>query len=88
MLTHYEGGRKRMNSCFYCGSKLKKEKKNIARYWGKELIALNDVPVLVCPQCGETFFEAKVSHRIDEKIQQVLDKKITSEKIDVPMVQF
>lgn len=77
-----------MNKCFYCGSKLKKEKIDIARYWGKELIAINDVPALVCQKCGERFFEATVSSKIDEKIQQVIANKISAQKINIPIVQF
>lgn len=77
-----------MNKCYQCGGKLKKENVDIARYWGKELIALNDVPSLVCTKCGERYFEAKVSHQIDEKIQNALKRKLSIEKIDVPVVQF
>lgn len=77
-----------MDKCFYCGEKLKEEKVNIARFWGKKLIALNDVPALVCQKCGERFFEAKVSAKIDKKIQQILSKKISSENINVPQVQY
>lgn len=77
-----------MDKCFYCGEKLKEEKVNIARFWGKKLIALNDVPALVCQKCGERFFEAKVSAMIDKRIQQTLDKKIALENINVPSVQF
>lgn len=77
-----------MNKCLLCGAKLKKEKVDIARYWGKELIALSDVPALICTQCGERYFEAKVSAKIDERIQQVLKRKISPQKIDVPIVQF
>lgn len=58
-----------MDKCFYCGTVLKTEKVNIARYWGKKLIALKDVPALVCQKCGERFFEAKVSAKIDERIK-------------------
>ena len=77
-----------MDKCFYCDSELKKEKVDLARYWGKSLIAINDVPALVCKKCGERFFEAKVSHKIDEKIQQVITKKISSEKMNVPLVNY
>lgn len=77
-----------MNKCYQCGGKLKKEDTDIARYWGKELIALNDVPSLVCTKCGERYFEAKVSHQIDEKIQNALNRKLSIERIDVPVVQF
>ena len=77
-----------MHNCPFKNPKLKKEKINIARYWGKELVALNDVPALICQKCGERYFEAKVSHKIDEKIQLVLSKKLSSEKINIPIVNF
>ena len=77
-----------MNKCQFCGGRLKKAKVNIARYWGKELVALNDVPALVCSKCGERFFEAKVSHKIDKKIQEVVVSKTSIPKIDVPVVYF
>lgn len=77
-----------MSKCYQCGGKLKRENVDIARYWGKELIALNDVPSLVCSKCGERYFEAKISHQIDEKIQSALNKKLSIEKINIPVVQF
>lgn len=77
-----------MNKCFLCEGKLKKENVNITRYWGKDLIALNNVPALVCQQCGERYFNAKVSAKIDQTIQDALKRKSSLEKIDVPVVQF
>ena len=77
-----------MIKCYVCGGRLKKENVDIVRYWGKELIALNEVPALVCQQCGERYFEAKVSHKIDRRIKDALNRKSTIPKIDVPVVQF
>ena len=77
-----------MNKCYLCGGKLKKQNVDIARYWGKNLIALNDVPSLVCSKCGERYFEAKISSKIDQRIQDALKKRSSYEKIDVPVVQF
>lgn len=77
-----------MGQCFFCGGQLKRRKVDIARYWGKELIALNDVPSLVCTQCGEKYFEAKVSRKMDQRIQEALKKKTSIKKIDVPVVYF
>lgn len=77
-----------MNKCLVCGGKLKKVNVDIARYWGKKLVALNDVPSLVCAKCGERYFEAKISHKIDKKIQNALSRKSSVEKIDVPVVYF
>lgn len=77
-----------MDRCLICGNKLKKEKVDIARYWGKELVALNEVPSLVCTKCGERYFEAKVSAKIDEKIQQAVGGKTSIPRIDVPVLSF
>lgn len=77
-----------MKKCYLCGGKLKRGKIDIARYWGKELVALNDVPALICQKCGERYFEAKVSTKIDEKIQQAVKGKTSIPKIDVPVLSF
>ena len=78
-----------MGNCYFCiKGKLKKEKVDIIRYWGKEVIALNDVPALVCQQCGERYFDAKTSHKIDKLIQDALKRKSSLQKIDVPVVHF
>lgn len=77
-----------MNKCYLCGGRLKKQKVDIARYWGKELVALNDVPARICQKCGERYFEAKVSAKIDEKIQQAVRGKTSIPRIDVPVLSF
>lgn len=77
-----------MTKCYFCGGKLKKKNIDIARYWGSQLVALNDVPVLVCNQCGEKYFEAKVSTKIDQRIKDAINKKVSIQKIIVPQVQF
>ncbi len=77
-----------MTKCYLCGTQLKKENINIARYWGDQLVALNDVPTLVCSQCGEKYFEAKVSAKIDERIQDAIKRRISIQKISVPQIQF
>ncbi len=77
-----------MIKCYYCAGKLKKQKVNIARYWGSELIAFENVPAIVCEQCGERYFEAKVSEEIDQKIKKWLQKKDLNEKIIVPVLHF
>lgn len=74
--------------CYICGSKLDKKKVDIARYWGEELVALHDVPALVCKRCGNRYFEAKVSAKIDERIRRALLKRGAFESINVPIVQF
>lgn len=77
-----------MTKCYFCKGRLQRKRVDIARYWGEELIALKNVPAFVCSQCSERFFEAKVSKKIDQKIQQVIKNKAVQDKIDVPIVLF
>jgi len=78
-----------MEDCYFCRTgDLKKKKVDIIRYWGKEVIALNDVPALVCDQCGEKYFSARTSHKIDKRIQEAIKKRSSLPKIDVPVMQF
>lgn len=77
-----------MTKCYLCEGKLKKQNVNIVRYWGKELIALNDVPALVCEQCGERYFDAKISAKIDQRMKDALKNKASIDKIAVPVMQF
>lgn len=74
--------------CYICGNKLNNKRVDIARYWGEELIALQDVPVLLCEKCGNRYFEAKISARIDERIKQALRKRSNFESINVPVIAF
>lgn len=77
-----------MDTCYLCNGKLKRKNIDIVRYFGEELIALNDVPTLVCERCGNRYFEAKVSAKIDKRIQEVLRKKYNIQRITIPVIQF
>lgn len=77
------------NKCYFCITGiLKRQKIDIIRYWGKEVIALKNVPALVCQQCGEKYFTARTSHKIDKKIQEVLKAKTSFEEIRVPVASL
>jgi YgiT-type zinc finger domain-containing protein len=77
-----------MEKCYICGNKLNRKRVDIARYWGEELVVLHDVPTLLCKNCGNRYFEAKVSAKIDERIKQALRKRAAFESISVPVVQY
>lgn len=77
-----------MDTCYLCNGKLRKKNIDIVRYFGEEPIALNDVPALVCERCGNRYFEAKVSAKIDRRIQEVLRKKYNIQRITIPVIQF
>ena len=77
-----------MKNCYLCGGTLKREEVNITRYWGTKLVALENVPAMICRQCGERYFEAKVSEQIDQKIKKGLQEKNFVDKIVVPVLHF
>lgn len=77
-----------MDKCYLCNGKLKRKNIDTVRYWGEELIALNKVPSLVCDRCGNRYFEAKVSAKVDERIQEVLRQKYSFKRIAIPVIQF
>ena len=52
-------------SCYYCGGETTSQKEDVDFRWGEELFVVRDVPVLVCKQCGEKYYSAKVSAKLD-----------------------
>jgi len=48
------------DQCFFCKGKLAQEKVSVDFRWGKDLIVIEDVPAMVCRQCGEKYFDAEV----------------------------
>ena len=79
---------KHMNKCYYCGAKLKEEETDIIRYWGKEPFALNNVPTLICSQCGERYYSAKVAKKIDKIILNQKSIKKSPKILEVPVFNW
>lgn len=78
-----------MKTCYFCTTGvLKSQKIDIIRHWGKEIVALNNVPALVCQQCGEKYFTAQTSHKIDQRIQDVLNAKSSFKQMTVPVASL
>ena len=80
-----------MKKCYFCAGSVIRKKIDVIRYWGTEPVALKQVPVLVCQQCGEQYFDAKVSAKIDKKIQNVIGAKRRNAKVEIlqiPSVSF
>lgn len=64
--------------CTECGGRF--EKKLITHYqpWGDEIYRFENVPALVCVQCGTVFLEAAISQKIDT----IISNKKTPNRID------
>ena len=58
----------RLRKCAACGGTLEEKTISHTQPWGEELYRFDDVPALVCAQCGEVWLAAEVSRLMDEII--------------------
>lgn len=61
---------KKLDTCIQCGGSLIKKTITHNQPWGEQLFRFEQVPALVCTQCGEIWLEASVTQLIDELIQK------------------
>lgn len=75
---------KEKDLCDLCGGELEHEKIDLEVHIQKELIICEDLPADICKQCGEKYFSADVSSKIDRFIKRYQKKK-PSRYIPVPV---
>ena len=75
-----------MIKCDYCG-KAGAKINYVSRSYGKDahLLIINDIPVVTCPHCKETFMTAETMHEI-ERIK--LHRKSFSKKRPIAVAEF
>jgi YgiT-type zinc finger domain-containing protein len=57
-------------NCARCGGSLERKNVTYQQPWGDELYEFENVPALVCRQCGEVWLEAEVGQLIDRIIAE------------------
>lgn len=79
-----------MSKCYFCGGDTKIKKINVDFRWGDKLFVVQNVPVEICRQCGERYYSAKVSSKMDEIVRKSLKSKIVKPKtvLEVPVFNF
>jgi YgiT-type zinc finger domain-containing protein len=72
--------------CDFCGKQGARIRR-VARTYGKgkDILIIENVPVVSCPHCGESYLEAETLHEI-ERIK--LHKKSFSVKRSVPVAEY
>ncbi|MDZ7666976.1 MAG: type II toxin-antitoxin system MqsA family antitoxin [Desulfotignum sp.] len=56
-----------MEQCFFCNQGVLVDKRVTVDFrWGKRLVIIEDVPVKVCNECGERYYSASVSRKMEE----------------------
>lgn len=78
-----------MSECFFCKGKTKLKNIDVDFRWGDKLFVIQSVPVEVCDQCGEKYYSATVSKRLDEIVsrQNKSDSKPVK-TIEVPVLNW
>lgn len=71
--------------CSLCKGEVKEKRVSVDFRWGKDLVVIEDVPAGVCEQCGEKYFTAKVS----KKMEKLALAKIKAKRsLKVPVMEF
>lgn len=59
-----------LKKCAECGGTLRPKTITHTQPWGQELYRFENVPALVCAQCGRIWLSGKVSQTIDHLIEK------------------
>lgn len=78
-----------MSSCYFCKGKTKVKSVNVDFRWGDKLSVVKNVPVEVCTQCGERYYSAEISKKLDELVKKQESLEIKPQKvIEVPIFSW
>ena len=74
-----------MTECYFCKGTTEIKNIDVDFRWEGKLSVIKDVPVEVCTQCGERYYSAETSKKIDELVQ---GGKEPEEVLEVPVLEF
>ncbi len=77
-----------MSKCYFCKGKTKIKNVDVDFRWGDKLFVVKDVPVEVCNQCGERYYSAKVSKRLDDFVKTNSRLKKPQQILEVPVFNW
>lgn len=69
--------------CGKAGARVRRVSRTYGR--GKDILVIENVPIVTCPHCGESYLEADTLHEI-ERIK--LHKKNFAVKRSVPIISY
>ncbi|MDQ7822556.1 MAG: YgiT-type zinc finger protein [Candidatus Eremiobacteraeota bacterium] len=68
-----------------CESEFVEKKTTLHKQWNGEWHIIEDVPVFVCPQCGEEYYDGRVLMNIE---RMLADKDHIEKVISVPVMRY
>jgi len=78
-----------VNKCCFCKGKTEIKNIDVDFRWGDKLFVVKNVPVEVCSQCGEKYYSAKISKKLDNLVKKQKSSKIKPRQvIQVPVFNW
>lgn len=74
--------------CRHCGAETRQDVVRSAVWIEAGLVAVEDIPARLCPQCGEQFYDERTSWRIAELTQHGVPITKAIRHISVPVVSL
>lgn len=71
--------------CEYCGGVIQPKKVTVEHWYEGKLVIIRDVPVGVCGECGERYYEAATLEQLDAMARE---SESAPERISVPIMAF
>ena len=72
-------------NCYFCQAKTGIKSVDVDFRWEGKLYVIKNVPIEVCTQCGERYYSAEISKKIDDLVQT---EKAPVQTIKVPVLEF
>lgn len=78
-----------MNKCYFCKGKTEIKNIDVDFRWGDKLFVVKNVPVEVCSQCGERYYSARISKKLDNLVKKQESSKIRPQQVmEVPVFNW
>ena len=74
-----------LSKCFTCGGTVKQQQTSLDFWWGEKLVIFEDVPAMVCTQCGDKFVAREVYGEMENMAQ---GEDNTTERINVGVISY
>ena len=74
-----------MRECYFCKGETEIKNIDVDFRWEGKLYVIRDVPVEVCGQCGEKYYSAEISKKIDDLVQ---GRKEPEQVLKVPVLNY
>lgn len=77
-----------MSKCYFCKASTKIKSVDVDFRWGDKLFVVKDVPVEICSQCGERYYSAEVSKKLDNIVKKGSKTNISQQTLEVPIFSW